>query len=164
MGRGYTRAEYLAKVRALRIARPGICFSSDFIVGFPGETEADFLATLSAMEEVRFDSSFSFRFSPRPGTRAADMGDRVAPGIASERLRRLQSLQDRHSREHLAEMRGKVVEVLVEGESARGAGRLCGRTPCHKMVNFVPGGGEGPVRNVQVTSSGAHSLVGEERG
>ncbi len=164
MGRGYTRSEYLSKVDALRSARPGIRFSSDFIVGFPGETEEDFLATLDVMEAVRFDSSFSFRFSPRPGTRAADMGNPVDPGISGERLRRLQSLQDRHSRQQLSGMAGKTVEVLVEGESARGDGRLCGRTPCNKMVNFVPAGGEGPLRNILVTSAGAHSLVGEERG
>ena len=164
MGRGYTRAEYLSKVNALRSARPEIRFSSDFLVGFPGETERDFLETLEVMEEVRYDSSFSFRFSPRPGTRAANMEDPVGPGVSGERLRRLQSLQDRHTRERLSGMVGRVVEVLEEGESTRGAGRLCGRTPCYKTVNFVPAGGEGPLRNVLVTSAGAHSLVGEERG
>ncbi|HEX9190450.1 MAG TPA: tRNA (N6-isopentenyl adenosine(37)-C2)-methylthiotransferase MiaB [Candidatus Deferrimicrobiaceae bacterium] len=164
MGRGYTRADYLSKADALRKARPGISFSSDFIVGFPGETEEDFRATLDAMEAVRYDSSFSFRFSPRAGTRAAGMGGAVDPGVAGERLRRLQSLQDRHSRERLAAMTGREVEVLVEGESARGDGRLSGRTPCHKTVNFVSAGGTGPFRNVLVTSAGAHSLVGEERG
>jgi tRNA-2-methylthio-N6-dimethylallyladenosine synthase len=164
MGRGYTRDQYLSRVDALRRARPGICFSSDFLVGFPGETEEDFRATLDVMEAVRYDSSFSFRFSPRPGTRAAGMDGAVDAGVAGERLRRLQSIQDRHSRERLAGMTGREVEVLVEGESARGDGRLCGRTPCHKMVNFVPAGGEGPLRNVLVTSAGAHSLVGEERG
>jgi tRNA-2-methylthio-N6-dimethylallyladenosine synthase len=164
MGRGYTRKEYLSKVAALRRARPGICFSSDFIVGFPGETEEDFRATLDVMEEVRYDSSFSFRFSPRPGTRAATMEGAVDPGTAGERLRRLQSLQDRLSRERLSGMIGQRVEVLEEGESARGGGRLRGRTPCHKTVNFAPAGGAGPLRNVLVTSAGAHSLVGEERG
>lgn len=164
MGRGYTRDGYLAKVDALRKARPEICFSSDFLVGFPGETEDDFRATLDAMEAVRYDSSFSFRFSPRPGTRAAGMERAVDPGTAGERLRRLQTVQDRHTRERLAAMAGREVEVLLEGESARGDGRLCGRTPCHKMVNFIPAGGEGPLRNVVVTSAGAHSLVGEERG
>jgi tRNA-2-methylthio-N6-dimethylallyladenosine synthase len=164
MGRGYTRKEYLSKVAALRRARPGICFSSDFIVGFPGETEEDFRATLDVMEEVRYDSSFSFRFSPRPGTRAAAMEGTVDPGIAGERLRRLQSLQDNLSRERLSGMIGQRIEVLEEGESTRGGGRLRGRTPCHKTVNFVPAGGAGPLRNVLVTSAGTHSLVGEERG
>ena len=93
MGRGYTSGEYLARIDALRQARPGIAFSSDFIVGFPGETEDDFGETLSVMREVRFDSSFSFRFSSRPGTRAAEMKGKVDPQEAAERLRRLQEIQ-----------------------------------------------------------------------
>ena len=116
MGRGYTREEYLGKIDDLRKARPGIAFSSDFIVGFPGETEADFRETLSVMEEVRFDSSFSFRFSPRPGTRAAGMAGTVASGEAGERLSRLQALQGRHTQERLAGCVGNEVEVLVEGK------------------------------------------------
>jgi tRNA A37 methylthiotransferase MiaB len=92
------------------------------------------------------------------------MGGTVDPGIAGERLRRLQSVQDRLSRERLSGMIGRRVEVLGVGESARGEGRLRGRTPCHKTVNFVPAGGAGPLRNVLVTSAGTHSLVGEERG
>jgi tRNA-2-methylthio-N6-dimethylallyladenosine synthase len=163
MGRGYTRKEYLSKVAALRRARPGIAFSSDFIVGFPGETEDDFLETLSIMEEVRYDSAFSFCFSPRPGTRAAAMGDRGDPAVAGERLRRLQALQDRHGRERLAAVVGRDVEVLVEGPSTRDPRRLCGRTPCFKMVNFTPGGGGGPLRTVSVVSAGEHTLSGEER-
>ena len=86
MGRGYTRGEYLAKIDALRRVRPGVAFSSDFIVGFPGETEDDFRETLAVMEEIRFDSSFSFRFSSRPGTRAAEMKETVAPKEAAARL------------------------------------------------------------------------------
>jgi len=164
MGRGYTRDGYLSKVEAFRKARPGIAFSSDFIVGFPGETEEEFRETLLAMEEVRYDSSFSFRFSPRPGTRAAEMEGTVDPETAGERLHRLQALQDRHTRDRLSGMIGREVEVLLEGESTRGGGRLCGRTPCHKTVNFVPAGGAGPIRKVLVTSAGTHSLTGEERG
>jgi tRNA-2-methylthio-N6-dimethylallyladenosine synthase len=163
MGRGYGRREYLSKIEALRTARPGMAFSSDFIVGFPGETSDDFRETLSVMEEVRYDSSFSFCFSPRPGTRAAEMGGRVAPAESRERLRTLQALQDRHSRETLKEAVGKEVEVLVEGASAKDPGKLCGRTPCHKMVNFTPGRSGGPLRTVHVVSSGAHTLSGEER-
>ena len=163
MGRGYTRAGYLARIDALRRARPGIAFSSDFIVGFPGETEDDFRETLAVMEEVRFDSSFSFRFSPRPGTRAAGMNGKVDPPEAAERLRRLQKLQAAHTRERLAAMVGREVEVLVEGESARDPGMRCGRTPCNKTVNFAPGRAAGPIRSVLVTGAGTHSLVGEER-
>jgi tRNA-2-methylthio-N6-dimethylallyladenosine synthase len=163
MGRGYTREEYLRKIAALRAVRPGIAFSSDFIVGFPGETDAEFLDTLSVMEEVRFDSSFSFRFSPRPGTRAAGMTGGVDPSESGERLRTLQEMQDRHTRERLAGAVGGTFPVLVEGESARDPGKLCGRTPCHKMVNFTPGPGNGALREVFVSSSAAHSLSGEER-
>jgi tRNA-2-methylthio-N6-dimethylallyladenosine synthase len=163
MGRGYTRGEYLGKIAALRAARLGIAFSSDFIVGFPGETEDEFRETLSVMEEVRYDSSFSFRFSPRPGTRAASMPGRIDPSESGERLRTLQALQDRHTRERLAAAVGETFPVLVEGESARDPGKLCGRTPCHKMANFTPAPGDGTLREVFVTSSGAHSLSGEER-
>jgi tRNA-2-methylthio-N6-dimethylallyladenosine synthase len=163
MGRGYTRGEYLAKVEALRNVRPGMAFSSDFIVGFPGETEDDFRETLAVMEEVRFDSSFSFRFSPRPGTRAAGMKEKVDPREAAARLRRLQELQAAHTRERLTAWVGREAAVLVEGASARDPGMRCGRTACNKTVNFTPGKSEGAVRSVLVTGAGTHSLVGEER-
>ncbi len=163
MGRGYTRKEYLAKVSALRSARPEIAFSSDFIVGFPGETEDDLQETLDVMEEVRYDSSFSFRFSPRPGTRAAEMKGAVAPQVSGERLRRLQNLQDRHTRERLGAFANTETVVLVEGRSARDPSRLGGRTSCYKMVNFTPApGASGPFRRVVVRSAGPHSLSGEE--
>jgi len=165
MGRGYTRAEYSGKVRALRSARPGIAFSSDFIVGFPGETGEDFERTLTAMEEIRYDSVFSFRFSPRPGTRAEGMGGDVPEGEARERLFRLQELQQRHTRERLGECVGTDMEVLVEGKSQRDSSRLCGRTPCYKTVNFTPAsGGNGHFRRVEIRSAGTHTLSGVEGG
>ncbi len=163
MGRGYTRGEYLARIDALRKVRPGMAFSSDFIVGFPGETEDDFRETLAVMGEIRFDSSFSFRFSSRPGTRAAEMKEKVDPQEAASRLRRLQELQAAHTRERLTAQIGRQVTVLAEGASARDPGTLCGRTACNKTVNFTPGGGEGALRSVLVTGAGTHSLVGEER-
>ena len=163
MGRGYTRAGYLAKIESLRRVRPGMAFSSDFIVGFPGETEDDFQETLSVMREIRFDSSFSFRFSSRPGTRAAEMKEKVDPREAADRLRRLQELQAAHTRERLSAQVGREVDVLVEGASARDPGMRCGRTACNKTVNFLPGNAEGPIRSVLVTGAGTHSLVGEER-
>jgi len=163
MGRGYTRGEYLAKIEALRGARPGMAFSSDFIVGFPGETEDDFQETLSVMGEVRYDSSFSFRFSARPGTRAAEMKEKGDPNVAGERLQRLQELQATHTRERLSAHVGREVAVLADGTSARDPRMRCGRTACNKTVNFTPGSGEGPIRSVLVTGAGAHSLVGEER-
>ncbi|UCD47844.1 MAG: tRNA (N6-isopentenyl adenosine(37)-C2)-methylthiotransferase MiaB [Deltaproteobacteria bacterium] len=165
MERGYTRSEYLRKVENLRMARPGIAFSSDFIVGFPGETESDFRDTLAVMEEVRFDSSFSFRFSPRPGTKAAGMAGTVAREEAGRRLVRLQALQDRHTRERLEACVGKEMEVLVEGKSAKDPTRLCGRTPCHKTVNFSPvTAKQGCMHRVRIRSAGPHSLSGEEGG
>ena len=163
MGRGYTRGEYLAKIEALRQVRPRMAFSSDFIVGFPGETEDDFRETLAVMEEIRFDSSFSFRFSSRPGTRAAEMEEKVDPREAAARLRRLQELQAAHTRERLSAQVGRNVTVLVEGTSARDPGMHCGRTACNKTVNFAPGSAEGAARSVLVTGAGTHSLVGEER-
>ncbi len=163
MGRGYTRGEYLSKIDALRRVRPGVAFSSDFIVGFPGETEDDFRETLAVMEEIRFDSSFSFRFSSRPGTRAAEMKETVPPKEAAARLRRLQELQAAHTRERLAALVGREVTVLVEGTSARDPGMRCGRTACNKTVNFTPGSADGAIRSVLVTGAGTHSLVGEER-
>jgi tRNA-2-methylthio-N6-dimethylallyladenosine synthase len=163
MGRGYTRKEYMEKVGALRRARPGIAFSSDFIVGFPGETEADFEETLCVMEEVRYDSAFSFKFSPRPGTRAAALPGAVPKEVAGRRLRRLQSRQDTHTRERLADCIGKKLEVLVEGPSARDAAQLCGRTSCYKVVNFSPEKTRtGSFRKVDIRSAGAHSLSGAE--
>jgi tRNA-2-methylthio-N6-dimethylallyladenosine synthase len=163
MGRGYTSGEYLAKIDSLRKARPGIAFSSDFIVGFPGETEEDFRETLAVMEEIRYDSSFSFRFSSRPGTRAAEMKEKVDPQEAAARLRRLQELQAVHTRLRLQAQIGREVTVLAEGKSARDPGMACGRTACNKTVNFTPGCGCGPIRSVLVTGAGAHSLVGKER-
>jgi tRNA-2-methylthio-N6-dimethylallyladenosine synthase len=163
MGRGYTRGEYLAKIEALRHVRPGMAFSSDFIVGFPGETEDDFRKTLAVMGEVRYDSSFSFRFSSRPGTRAAEMKDKVDPQEAAARLQRLQELQASHTRERLTAQVGRKVSVLADGTSSRDPGMRCGRTACNKTVNFTPGSAEGPILSVLVTGAGTHSLVGEER-
>jgi tRNA-2-methylthio-N6-dimethylallyladenosine synthase len=163
MGRGYTRGEYLEKVGALRKARPGIAFSSDFIVGFPGETDSDFEETLAVMDEVRYDSAFSFMFSPRPGTRAASLPDSVPPDAAGRRLRRLQSLQEGHTRERLASCVGREMDVLAEGRSARDAAQLSGRTPCYKVVNFSPEEARtGSIRRVFIRSAGAHSLSGAE--
>jgi tRNA-2-methylthio-N6-dimethylallyladenosine synthase len=165
MGRGYTRGEYLAKVEALRKARPGMTFSSDFIVAFPGERTEDFHETLSVMEEVRYDSVFSFRYSPRPGTRGAALPVTVPDGEASERLSGLQRLQERHTRERLGEAVGTEAEVLVERAASRGDGRLFGRDGHYRGVNFLPRGageGTGSYRKVRILSAGVHTLSGEE--
>ncbi|MBE9528926.1 MAG: tRNA (N6-isopentenyl adenosine(37)-C2)-methylthiotransferase MiaB [Proteobacteria bacterium] len=136
MGRGYTAAEYLATVNALKAARPGVALSSDIIVGFPGETEADFCATMALIEEVRYDNLYSFKYSPRPGTRAALFDSQVEPSVASERLQRLQKRQREISAEKSADLKGGYVEVLVEGPSKGDAEELMGRTPCNRVVNF----------------------------
>jgi tRNA-2-methylthio-N6-dimethylallyladenosine synthase len=164
MGRGYTRDTYLSKIDALRAQRPGIAFSTDFIVGFPGETEDDFRRTIEVMETVRYDSCFSFKYSPRAGTAAASMTGAATRSEADERLQRLLALQDLHTDERLAAMVGETVEVLVEKPSSRDATHLFGRTGCYKAVNFSAGNGVdgSPCRNVVVEKAGSHSLSGKE--
>jgi tRNA-2-methylthio-N6-dimethylallyladenosine synthase len=136
MGRGYTAAEYLVTVDALKAARPGIALTTDIIVGFPGETEADFAATMALIERVRYDNLYSFKYSPRPGTRAALFDSQVELSVASERLQRLQKRQREISAEKSAALKGGYVEVLVEGPSKGDSEELMGRTPCNRVVNF----------------------------
>lgn len=164
MGRGYTLRTYLEKISALRDARPGIAFSTDFIVGFPGETEDDFRRTIEVMETVRYDSCFSFKYSARTGTAAAGMDGAVPVEVADERLQRLLSLQANHTAERLGAMVGRTVEVLVEKPSSRDASRLFGRTGCYKAVNFCakPGDPGTPFRRVRIDKAGSHSLSGAE--
>jgi tRNA-2-methylthio-N6-dimethylallyladenosine synthase len=162
MRRRYTRHQYLDLVEDLQSARPGIALTSDVIVGFPGETEADFQATLEVMEQVVFDGLFSFKFSPRPGTTAARLPDPVAEPVKEERLARLQALQQRHGLARNQELEGQVREVLVEGASRAGRGQVMGRTPENKIVNFAGQetwvGLEVPVR---VADAAVNSMVGE---
>ncbi len=136
MNRGYTRMEYLEKVGRLRSVLPAISITSDIIVGFPGETENDFEETLSLVSEVSFDSTFSFMFSPRPGTPAARFDGQVPEPIRRERLARLQSLQRRITLDKNRALVGKRKEVLVTGASKRDGGELSGRTGCNRGVNF----------------------------
>lgn len=165
MRRRYDARTYLDIVRALREARPDIALTTDLIVGYPGETEADFRATLDLMERVRFTDSYSFKFSPRPGTRAAELPDPVPPEVASERLSRLQALQGELT---LAAHRARVgtrTEVLLEGESRRG-GQASGRDPYHRVVNLrIPPGAPHPepgsLLPVRVVEATPHSLLGE---
>jgi len=128
MKRGYTTVEYKSIVRRLRAARPGISISSDFIVGFPGETDADFEATLDLIEEVGFDASFSFIYSRRPGTPAAALADATPHAEKLERLQRLQQRVDGHAQAISRGMLGSRQRVLVEGPSRRNAAELSGRT------------------------------------
>ncbi|ARO86811.1 tRNA (N6-isopentenyl adenosine(37)-C2)-methylthiotransferase MiaB [Nitrosospira lacus] len=162
MKRGYTTLEYKSIIRRLRAARPDISLTSDFIIGFPGETEADFEATMKLIENVNFDDSFSFVYSPRPGTPAAGLLDDTPYEIKLERLQRLQGKIEQQAQAISQRMIGSIQRVLVEGVSKKNADELCGRTDNNRMVNF-PGD---PVKvghfmNIQITAALSHSLRGE---
>jgi len=136
MKRGHTVLEYKQKLRRLRAARPGISISTDFIVGFPGETERDFEATLALVEDVGFDQSYSFIYSRRPGTPAANLPDDVPAQEKKQRLARLQEALNANAARISAAMVGTVQRVLVEGPSQRRAHQLCGKTENNRTVNF----------------------------
>ena len=138
MKRGHTVLEYKDKIRRLRAARPGIALSSDFIVGFPGETERDFEDTLALVKELDYDLSFSFIYSPRPGTPAATQPDNTPLAVKRHRLAILQDQLRRQADAHAAAMVGRVERVLVTGPSKRDPGELQGRTENNRVVNFRP--------------------------
>ena len=127
MNRHYDRAHYMDRVRKLREAVPGIGLTTDLIVAFPGETEEQFEHTLSLVDEVGYDSAFTFIYSPRTGTAAAKMPDQIAPEIASERIQRLIALQEKRQREEMCRFIGQREEVLIEGLSKRNANEVSGR-------------------------------------
>jgi tRNA-2-methylthio-N6-dimethylallyladenosine synthase len=162
MKRGYTVLEYKSIVRRLRAARPGVCISTDIIVGFPGESERDFEATMALVQDIGFDSSFSFLYSARPGTPAAEFHDDTPQEVKLERLYRLQQALDAHARSVSASLAGTAQRVLVEGASKKSAAELCGRTSSNRVVNFA---GErsliGRFLDVQITQVLPHSLRGE---
>ena len=160
MNRGYTRAQYLELVAALRDAVPDLALSTDLIVGFPGETEADFEATLDMVARVQYDNVFAFRYSRRPGTPAAEMADQVPDEVKAERNARLLGVVGRVTAARSARLAGQVVEVLVDGTSRRSAGELTGRTRCNRVVNFEGQGraAVGDVVSVRVTEVMPHSL------
>ena len=161
MKRGYTVLEYKSIVRRLRAVRPDLSLSSDFIVGFPGETDADFEATMRLIDEVRFDGAFSFLYSRRPGTPAADMADDTPPEIKQERLARLQSRVGALAAATSQAMVGGVEAVLVERHARRDATELAGRTANNRVVNF-PGNARlvGAFVDVTITDALPHSLRG----
>jgi tRNA-2-methylthio-N6-dimethylallyladenosine synthase len=136
MNRGYTRRDFLEKVKALKDARPDISVTTDFIVGFPGETGADFQDTLSLMEEVIFDGAYSFKFSPRPGTKASLLIDDVCEREKDARLFILQELQKKHTLSRNRDTINTVAEVLAVGRSVRDAQEMTGRSGQNKVVNF----------------------------
>jgi tRNA-2-methylthio-N6-dimethylallyladenosine synthase len=164
MKRGYTALEYRAIVRRLRTVRPQLSLTSDFIVGFPGETDADFEQTMKLVDDIGFDGSFSFVYSPRPGTPAANFAEQVPRATAQARLARLQAALDAQYRAHSERMIGRADRVLVTGPAAKGKGELAGRTETNRVVNFC-GAADliGTYAEVRITAALAHSLRGELR-
>jgi tRNA-2-methylthio-N6-dimethylallyladenosine synthase len=165
MKRGYTGLEYKSIIRRIKAVRPDIAISSDFIVGFPGETDADFEAMMKLVEDVGFDNSFSFIFSKRPGTPAANLEDDTPHEVKLARLQRLQALIDLNTRKTSAGMVGTVQRILVEGPAKKGQGELAGRTENNRVVNFAPGElGEtliGQLVDVRITESLDYTLRGD---
>ncbi len=162
MKRGYSALEYKSIVRRLREARPGLSISSDFIVGFPGETDADFEATLKLAADIGFDASFSFIYSPRPGTPAAELPDATPHAVKLARLQQLQMLLESRAQAISAAMVGTVQRILVEGAAKKNALELCGRTDNNRVVNFAGHPRlNGQFVEVTITAARPHSLRGE---
>jgi tRNA-2-methylthio-N6-dimethylallyladenosine synthase len=163
MKRLYTREKYVETIARIREAIPEIHFSTDVIVGFPGETEDDFEQTLSLVEEIRYGSMFAFKYSPRPGTPSLKLGPPVDDAVASARLTRLFELHERMKRERLESYRGRVLEVLVEGPSRNDPAMFAGRTDDNFVVNFVAGRTPRPgsMLGVRIDQAQHHTLRGE---
>jgi tRNA-2-methylthio-N6-dimethylallyladenosine synthase len=162
MKRPHTALEYKAKIHNLRAVRPNISLSSDFIVGFPGETDADFQATMDLIEDIGFDQSFSFIYSPRPGTPAAAMPDPVPLAVKKQRLQTLQHRINEMAQMISRRMVGTIEPVLIEGPSRKDSRCLAGRTENNRVVNF-----QGDIKligrfaDVRITEALANSLRGE---
>jgi tRNA-2-methylthio-N6-dimethylallyladenosine synthase len=165
MKRGYTALEYKSVIRRLREVRPNISVSSDFIVGFPGETEADFEALMKLIDDIGFDNSFSFVFSPRPGTPAANLQDDTPQDVKLKRLQRLQAVINDNVKRFGDEMVGTVQRILVEGPSKRDPQEMQGRTENNRVVNFDGGPNAarliGQMLDLRITQSFAYTLRGE---
>ena len=162
MKRGYTVLEYKSVVRKLKKARPDITFSSDFIVGFPGETEDDFLKTIDLIKDIEFDQSYSFIYSKRPGTPAASLEDNTPYSVKKERLKFLQETINSLSKNRSKSIIGEKAEVLIEGVSSKFENMVTGRTTNNKIVN-IPGHNKlvGELLNIQITDFNNKSLKGE---
>ena len=161
MKRAYTRARYLEKIHKVRDAIPDVAITTDIIVGFPGETDGEFEDTLSLVEEVGYDGAFTFQYSPRPMTEAADLDDQVPKTVVQERFERLVAVQERCSLRRNRATVGRTEEVLVEGSSKKDPERITGRTRTNKLVHFTDDtAGPGCFRTVQVTSASPHHLEG----
>jgi tRNA-2-methylthio-N6-dimethylallyladenosine synthase len=162
MKRGYTALEYKSIVRRLRRARPDLSLSSDFIVGFPGETDVDFELTMALIEDIGFDASFSFLYSPRPGTPAAEMADDTPAAVKSQRLTRLQQRIENLAFDVSQRMVGTRQRVLVEGPSKKDSGELAARTANNRVVNFAGSSRLiGQYVDVTICAALPHSLRGE---
>ncbi|HEV8650873.1 MAG TPA: tRNA (N6-isopentenyl adenosine(37)-C2)-methylthiotransferase MiaB [Actinomycetes bacterium] len=163
MRRGYRRRRYLEILGKIRAAMPGVAFSTDVIVGFPGETEADFADTLEVVERAGFDSAFMFQYSPRPGTEAASMPEQIPPEVVRDRFSRLVDLQERISLERNQALVGTEVELLVELASSKtNRTRMSGRTGSNKLCHFPVAGGVAPgdFVTVRVEQAAPHHLLG----
>ena len=162
MRRRYEIKQYYELVDKIVEVRPEMKFSSDFIVGFPGETDEDFIETMSVVEKIRFDESFSFIYSPRPNTPAAEMEDNVSDSIKKERLQELQSKLYYFSNGYSRKMVGTSQRILVMGVSKKDPGQLYGRTVCNKVVNFTSQNVDliGQFINIQIVEALPNSLKG----
>ena len=165
MKRGYTAMEYKSTIKKLRAIRPNLSLSSDFIVGFPGETQADFDQMMKLINDLSFDASFSFVFSPRPGTPAANLEDTTPHNIKLQRLQHLQTTIGANARRISESKVGTLERILVEGPSRKSATELMGRTVCNRIVNFDGGPQSarlvGQLMNMRITQALPHSLRGE---
>jgi len=162
MGRGYTKKDYLKKIDALRKIKPDIAITTDFIVGFPGETDKDFMETIELIKKIEFDEFFSFKYSDRPKTKAYFMKDKIPEKIKGERLKVLQDIQKDITMKINNKLKGKILEILVEGKSKKNNQQLTGRTKDNKIVNFQ---GEesliGKLLQVKIEQVFPHSLKGK---
>ncbi len=165
MKRGYTSLEYKSIIRRLREVRPNIAISSDFIVGFPGETDADFEAMMKLIDDIAYDNSFSFVFSPRPGTPAANLADDTPYEVKLKRLQRLQAVIIANTKRYSEEMVGTIQRILVEGPSKKDPNEMQGRSENNRVVNFNGGPNAarliGQMIDVNIVHSYAYSLRGE---
>jgi tRNA-2-methylthio-N6-dimethylallyladenosine synthase len=160
MNRRHTVAEYLDIVGKVRTARPDIALTSDIIVGFPGETDAEFAATLELVAEAQFAQAFSFKYSPRPGTPAAGLGEQVPEAVKTERLARLQALLDSQQTAFNARCVGQLIPVLID-KTGRRPGELVGRSPYLQPVHMKgPAEWLGRIMTVEISAAGDHSLSG----
>ena len=163
MRRTYDRGRYLDRVALIREHVPDCALTTDVIVGFPGESEADFAETLEIVDEVGYDSAFTFIFSPRRGTEAATLGDQITHAVKRERMQRLVELVQRRARERAQRFVGRTMEVLVEGPSRTDPSRLRGRTRHNKAVNFEGTAAPGELVAVEIAAATSQTLTGHER-